>query len=70
MTLWDSPPHHPDMRCLDVAGVGRYLVRRECKGSRRWVVLLNGKATVYDGRSREEAMKAVERIVAQRELSQ
>lgn len=60
---WDSPPHHSKERCLDVPGLGRYLVRREAPRARTFIVLLNGKKTAYSGRTMEEAMAIVERAL-------
>jgi hypothetical protein len=60
--LWDHPPHYPGYWICDISGIGRYLIRRREKGSREFVLLLNGKSTKYYG-TVEQLKKIVERIV-------
>jgi hypothetical protein len=59
--LWDKPPHNPDKWVTDISGVGRYLIQRRGKGSREYVLMLNGKSTKYYG-TVDELKKTVERI--------
>lgn len=40
---WEPITHHRGAVCHDITGVGCYVVRRQRKGSRLWVLVLNGK---------------------------
>lgn len=64
---WDHPPHDADTDIVDVPGVGRYMIKREGRGKRTFAVWLNNKRTTYNG-SRAECHKAVEMIIAQRDM--
>jgi hypothetical protein len=61
--FWDKPPHNPDKYICDVPGIGRYLIQRRHKGSREFVLKLNGVSTKYYG-TVEQLKKIVERILA------
>jgi hypothetical protein len=52
---------------LDVPGVGRYLIKREQKGSRVFRVYLNNTRTAYYG-TVDECKVAVEGAVRSREM--
>jgi hypothetical protein len=59
---WDHPPHQPKNWITDVAGVGRYHVKRE--GHRRfWRVSLDGRPTVFTGKTADEVKAMVERAI-------
>lgn len=60
---WDHPVYHPEMWCTDIPKVGRYLIKREQKGSRLYTLSLNNKATKYRGTC-DELKIIVQRIVA------
>ena len=40
---WEPITHHRGAVCHDITGIGRYVVRRQAKGSRLWVLVLNNK---------------------------
>jgi hypothetical protein len=61
--LWDKPPHNTNKWVADISGVGRYLIQRREKGSREYVLKLNGRTTKYYG-TVDELKKTVERIVS------
>jgi hypothetical protein len=63
--LWDKPPYNPDKWICDVPKVGRYLIERRHKGSREFVLKLNGTSTKFYG-TVDQLKQAVERILSSR----
>lgn len=40
---WEPIAHQRGAVCHDITGIGRYVVRRQAKGSRLWVLVLNNE---------------------------
>lgn len=59
---WEPPAHKPNERITD-GPWGRYLVRRNAPGERRFIALLNGTPTTFYGTTPIDCMVVVERAI-------
>lgn len=61
--IWEKVSGQRNQIFTDVAGVGRYLIRRS-KDDKAYRAFLNGKRTVYTGKTIDEVKVMVERVQA------
>jgi hypothetical protein len=66
--MWERTPYRTGGWFVDVAGIGRYLIKRSRPGVREFVLMLNGQRTKYRGTA-DELKVIVARIVSAREGS-